>query len=59
MLTISNTLFYVINVSYLLSGDGQQFIQDTYDDAKELQMGFSETKEFVKHHLYIRSTYLN
>ena len=59
MLTITNTLSYVINVSYLLSGDGQQFIQDTYNEAKELQMSFSETSEFVKHHLCIRSTHLN
>lgn len=59
MLKITNTLTFMVNLSYLLSGDGQQFIQDTYNEAKELQMSFSETKEFVNHHLRIRGTHLN
>jgi len=59
MLKITNTLTFMVNLSYLLSGDGQQFIQDTYNEAKELQMSFSETKEFVNYHLRIRGTHLN
>ena len=58
-ITISKTLSYKIAVSYIVSGDGNEYYKDCLEEADQLQMAFPEKNNFVKHHLRLRSTYLN
>ena len=58
-ITISKTLSYKIALSYIASGDGFEFYKDCLEEADQLQMAFPEKNNFVKHHLRLRSTYLN